>query len=60
MEAVTTTEVEDGIGRCSFYGGYHVYNAGPCFDTIELARKYKAKLDKKGVKWMPSSIPSGH
>jgi len=57
---MTGTEVEEGISRCCFYGGYHVYGAGPCFDRIELARLWKAKLDRNGVKWMLSGYPSGH
>lgn len=42
----------DGISRCGF-NGFHVYMAGPCFDTLAQALAYKASLDAQGVKWRP-------
>lgn len=41
------------ISRCWRYSGYHVYGAGPCFDTLKQATAYKESLDKEGVKWRP-------
>ena len=40
-----------GISVCSRYLGWHVYSAGPCFDTYEQAVKYRDYLDAKGVTW---------
>lgn len=42
----------EGISRCGQLG-YHVYMAGPCFQTLELAIAYKNSLDAEGVKWRP-------
>ena len=47
---LATPELPEGISRCGQLG-YHVYMAGPCFDTLEQAVAYKASLDKEGVTW---------
>lgn len=39
------------ITRCSRYEGWHVYGAGPCFDTYEQAIHYRDSLDEEGVTW---------
>lgn len=42
-----------GITRCWQNQGYHVYMAGPCFDTLEQAIRYRESLDSEGVSWRP-------
>jgi hypothetical protein len=42
-----------GITRCWQNNGYHVYMAGPCFDTLDEAVGYRDRLDAKGVMWLP-------
>lgn len=46
-------EAMRGISRCWQNSGYHVYMAGPCFDTPEQARAYRDQLDREGVTWKP-------
>jgi len=41
------------ITRCSRYSGWHVYKAGPCFDTYAQALAYRESLDAEGVTWRP-------
>ena len=46
-------QVERGVTRC-WQGGFHGYGAGPCFDTIEQARKYVEAWDtdqREGTTW---------
>lgn len=45
-----------GITNCWRYNGWHVYGAGPCFDTYEAAVNYRASLDADGVTWRLSAI----
>lgn len=40
-----------GISRCWQNQGFHVYGAGPCFDTHEQAIRYRDGLDRDGVTW---------
>lgn len=40
-----------GISRCGINLGWHVYKAGPCFDTYEQAIRYRESLDAEGVTW---------
>lgn len=40
-----------GISRCWQYFGYHVYGAGPCFDTLEQAIGYRNRLDRERRRW---------
>lgn len=40
------------ISRCWQYSGYHVYGAGPCFNTRDMAELYKRFLDKHETTWM--------
>lgn len=47
----------DDLTRCWQYNGWHVYGAGPCFDTKEQAEEYKAVLDAAGVTWWPQDRP---
>lgn len=47
---LASPEPPEGISRC-WQLGYHVYMAGPCFDTLAQAESYKASLDRQGVKW---------
>lgn len=42
-----------GITRCWQHLGYHVYGAGPCFDTHREAILYRESLDAEGVTWRP-------
>lgn len=43
-----------GLSRCNLNsGGWHVYGAGPCFDTQEQAVRYRDSLDREGVTWRP-------
>jgi RNase P/RNase MRP subunit POP5 len=51
--AVAQERRERGITRCWQNHGYHVYMAGPCFDTFEEAVAYRDRLDAKGVRWLP-------
>lgn len=44
-----------GITRCWWNRGYHVYMAGPCFDTLAQAQAYRDSLDRDGVMWRPQS-----
>jgi hypothetical protein len=44
-------KLPEGISKCWQNWGYHVYKAGPCFDTLEQAVEYKASLDAEGVTW---------
>ena len=46
-------EVERGITRCWQRQGFHVYMAGPCFDTLKQARAYRDSLDAEGITWRP-------
>lgn len=41
------------ITRCAQNAGFHVYGAGPCFDTYEQAVHYRESLDAEGVTWRP-------
>lgn len=52
---LATDEQKDmrGISRCWQWGGWHVYKAGPCFDTHEQALAYRTSLDAEGVTWRP-------
>lgn len=46
------TEAMRGLSSCRHnYGCWHVYGAGPCFDTKEQARAYRDSLDREGVTW---------
>lgn len=47
-----------GITRCWQNLGYHVYAAGPCFDTHEQAIRYRDGLDAEGITWRPQ--PRGY
>ncbi len=40
-----------GISKCWQGWGFHVYKAGPCFDTYEQAIEYRDSLDREGVAW---------
>jgi hypothetical protein len=51
--AEALAEERRGITRCWQYMGYHVYGAGPCFDTLEQAIRYRNGLDREGVTWRP-------
>ena len=43
----TDTELDmRGISRCWQNRGWHVYGAGPCFDTHEQAIQYREAHDK--------------
>lgn len=42
-----------GISVCHHNFGWHVYMAGPCFDTYEEAIAYRVSLDAEGVTWRP-------
>jgi hypothetical protein len=42
-----------GISRCWQHFGYHVYGAGPCFDTLDAAIRYRDSLDAEGKTWRP-------
>lgn len=55
VEQVTETETPDmrGISRCWQYLGYHVYMAGPCFEKLDSALRYRKSLDDEGVTWRP-------
>lgn len=47
LETETATpNVDDtrGVSRC-YDNGWHVYSAGPCFDTIAEARSSRDRLD---------------
>lgn len=46
-----------GISRCWQNQGFHVYKAGPCFDTLEQAIAYKESLDAEGVTWRSQREP---
>lgn len=39
------------LSRCWQNNGWHVYMAGPCFDTHAQAIKYRDYLDAKGITW---------
>jgi hypothetical protein len=36
-----------GISRCWQNRGYHVYGAGPCFDTMDQAVAYRDWYDRE-------------
>ena len=42
-----------GLSRCWQNNGWHVYGAGPCFDTEEEAVRYRDSLDREGKTWRP-------
>jgi hypothetical protein len=46
---MTATDT-DNISICRDMG-FHVYMAGPCFDTREQAIAYRDELDKEGITW---------
>lgn len=46
-------EIHRGITKCWQNQGWHVYGAGPCFDTLEQAVGYRDGLDRAGVTWRP-------
>ena len=47
------TDLPEHITRCHRYLGFHAYNAGPCFDTMDEAVRYRDMLDHFGVTWKP-------
>ena len=49
----TTERDMRGITRCWQHNGWHVYMAGPCFDTYEQAIAYRNSLDAEGITWRP-------
>lgn len=48
------TEPNRGLSRCWQNQGWHVYMAGPCFDTKDEAVRYRDYLDAKGITWESS------
>lgn len=40
-----------GLSTCWRNLGWHVYKAGPCFDTKDQAIAYRDSLDAEGVVW---------
>lgn len=46
-----------GITTCWQYMGFHVYGAGPCFDTKEQATLYRNTLDYNQKTWHPQDGP---
>lgn len=40
-----------GLSRCWQNCGWHVYGAGPCFDTEDAAIDYRDSLDREGKTW---------
>ena len=46
-----------GLTRCWQYQGWHVYAAGPCFDTRDEAVAYRDALDARGLTWWPQDKP---
>jgi hypothetical protein len=58
LKADIQRELKDdmrGITSCWQNLGYHVYMAGPCFDTREQARVYRDGLDRDGIRWRPQT-----
>ncbi len=51
------TKLPEKITRCWQYNGYHVYQAGPCFDTLEQATNYKEWLDERDLTWHSQDEP---
>lgn len=49
------TRLPEHISRCWQNDGFHVYGAGPCFDTLHQAQLYKSGLDEQGVTWRPQT-----
>ena len=40
-----------GLTTCWQNLGWHVYGAGPCFDTKDQTIAYRNSLDAQGVTW---------
>ena len=45
------TDEQRGLTTCWQNLGWHVYGAGPCFDTKDQAIVYRNSLDAEGVMW---------
>ena len=48
---IADTDEMRGLSRCWRNNGWHVYMAGPCYDTKEQAIKRRDYLDAKGITW---------
>lgn len=46
-----------GITKCRQSEGWHVYAAGPCFESMEEAVEYRNRLDFAGVAYWPLLAP---
>ena len=51
LSAKPDTHEMRGLSRCWRNNGWHVYAAGPCYDTKEQAIKRRDYLDGKGIVW---------
>ena len=50
-EVKNPTDEQRGLTTCWQNQGWHVYAAGPCFDTKDQAIAYRNSLDREGVTW---------